>query len=139
MADWLKILESRRLEVLLVNDRDVKNVPGQKTDVNDAQWLQQLHEHGLLRGSFRPSDNIAQLRSYMRQRHRMLEYGAAHIQYMQQALMQLNVQLHHVVTDITVGTGMKIIRAIVAGESVVAERTSLFAGRGRCVRGDPSV
>jgi transposase len=151
MADWLKshgvttvamestgvywiplfeILESRGFEVLLVNARDVKNVPGRKTDVNDAQWLQQLHEHGLLRGSFRPRDDIARLRSYMRQRDRMIEYAAAHIQHMQKALMQMNVQLHHVVTDITGGTGMKIIRAIVAGESN-PERLAQFRDR-RC-------
>src|SRR5687767_7729336 len=109
-----EILEARGFEVLLVNARDAKNVPGRKTDVNDAQWLQQLHEHGLLRGSFRPREDIARLRSYMRQRDRMIEYAASHIQHMQKALMQMNVQLHHVVTDITGGTGMKIIRAIIA-------------------------
>lgn len=112
-----EVLESRGFEVLLVNARDVKNVPGRKTDVNDAQWLQQLHEHGLLRGSFRPREDIARLRAYMRQRDRMIEYAASHIQHMQKALMQMNVQLHHVVTDITGGTGMKIIRAIITGES----------------------
>jgi hypothetical protein len=103
--------------VLLVNARDVKTVPGRKTDVNDAQWLQQLHEYGLLRASFRPREDIARLRSYMRQRDRMIEYAASHIQHMQKALMQMNVQLHHVVADITGATGMKIIRAIVGGES----------------------
>lgn len=112
-----EVLEARGFEVILVNARDVKNVPGRKTDVNDAQWLQQLHEHGLLRASFRPREEIAQLRSYMRQRDRMIEYCASHIQHMQKALMQMNVQLHHVVTDITGGTGMKIIRAIVGGDS----------------------
>lgn len=111
-----EVLEERGLEVLLVNARDVKNVPGRKTDISDAQWIQQLHEHGLVRGSFRPRDEIARLRSYMRQRDRMIEYAAAHIQHMQKALMQMNVQLHHVVSDITGDTGMKIIRAIAAGE-----------------------
>jgi transposase len=136
LADWLKsvgittvamestgvywipvfeILEARGLEVLLVNARNVKNVPGRKTDVNDAQWLQQLHEHGLLRGSFRPRDQVVRLRAFMRHRERLIEYAASHIQHMQKALMQMNVQLHHVVSDITGVTGMKIIRAIVAG------------------------
>ena len=96
-----EILEARGFEVLLVNARDVKHVPGRKTDVNDAQWLQQLHQYGLLRGSFRPRDSVVQLRAYLRHRERLVEYAAAHIQHMQKALMQMNVQLHHVVTDIT--------------------------------------
>jgi transposase len=137
LADWLKdvgvttvamestgvywipvfeILEARGFEVLLVNARDVKNVPGRKTDVNDAQWLQQLHEHGLLRGSFRPHDRVVQLRALLRHRARLIEQAATHIQHMQKALMQMNVQLHHVVTDITGVTGMKIIRAIIGGD-----------------------
>lgn len=138
MADWLQshgvttvamestgiywiplfeILESRGFEVFLVNARDAKNVPGRKTDVNDAQWLQQLHEYGLLRASFRPREDIARLRTYMRLRDRMIEHAASHIQHMQKALMQMNVQLHHVVTDVTGATGMRIIRAIAAGET----------------------
>ena len=136
LADWLKqvgittiamestgvywipafeILEARGFEVLLVNARDVKNVPGRKTDVNDAQWLQQLHEHGLLRGSFRPHDQVIRLRALLRHRERLIDHAAMHIQHMQKALMQMNVQLHHVVTDITGVTGMKVVRAIVGG------------------------
>jgi transposase len=110
-----EILEAHGFEVLLVNARDVKNVPGRKTDVNDAQWLQQLHEYGLLRGSFRPHDNIVRLRAILRHRERLIDQAASHIQHMQKALMQMNVQLHHVVTDITGVTGLKIIRAIVSG------------------------
>jgi len=110
-----EILEQRGFEVLLVNARDTKNVPGRKTDVNDAQWLQQLHQHGLLRGSFRPRDELMGLRAYLRHRDRVLDYSASHIQHMQKALMQMNVQLHHVLTDITGVTGMKIIRSIVDG------------------------
>ena len=111
-----EILEQRGFEVVLVNARDAKHVPGRKTDVSDAQWLQRLHEYGLLRASFRPKGEIAALRAYLRQRERLLDYAASHIQHMQKALMQMNVQLHHVVTDITGATGMRIIRAIVAGE-----------------------
>jgi transposase len=110
-----EILEQRGFEVLLVNARDTRNVPGRKTDVNDAQWLQQLHQHGLLRGSFRPRTAVVRLRAYLRHRERLLDYAASHIQHMQKALMQMNVQLHHVVTDITGVTGMQILRAMVAG------------------------
>jgi transposase len=98
------------------NARYAKNVPGRKTDVGDAAWLRQLHSYGLLRGSFRPDAEIATLRAYLRQRERLVEYAAAHIQHMQKALMEMNLQLHHVVSDITGATGMRIIRAIVAGE-----------------------
>lgn len=111
-----EILEARGLDVVLVNARDAKNVPGRKTDINDAQWIQQLHSYGLLRASFRPGAAIVALRAYLRHRERMLEYAASHIQHMQKALMQMNLQLHHVVSDITGVTGMKIVRAIVAGE-----------------------
>src|SRR5437660_7610882 len=117
-VDWIpvfEILEALRFEVLLVNARDVKHVPGRKSDVQDAQWLQQLHQHGLLRGSFRPRDGVVRLRAYLRHRERLIEYAASHIQHMQKALMQMNVQLHHVVSDITGATGMRIIRAIVGG------------------------
>jgi transposase len=117
-VSWIpvfELLEARGVEVLLVNARDVKHVSGRKSDVSDAQWLQQLHQYGLLRGSFRPRDAVVQLRAYLRHRERLVEYAASHIQHMQKALMQMNVQLHHVVTDITGVTGMRIIRAIVAG------------------------
>ena len=120
-----EILEARGFEVLLVNARHVKSVPGRKTDVNDAQWLQQLHQYGLLRGSFRPRQGVVQLRAYLRHRERIVEYAASHTQHMQKALMQMNVQLHHVVTDITGLTGMRIIRAIVSGNQVPEELAKL--------------
>ena len=110
------ILEAHGLEVLLVNAQHAKTVPGRKTDVNDAQWLQQLHTYGLLRGSFHPAQDWSALRVYLRHRERLVEYAAAHIQHMQKALMQMNLQLHHVLSDITGTTGMKIMRAIVAGQ-----------------------
>lgn len=111
-----EILEQHGFEVILVNARYAKNVPGRKTDVSDASWLRQLHSNRLLRGSFRPTAEIATLRAYLRQRERLVEYAAAHIQHMQKALMEMNLQLHHVVSDVTGVTGMKIICAIVAGE-----------------------
>lgn len=111
-----EILEDRGLTVILANARDCKSVPGRKSDVNDAQWLQRLHACGLLRASFRPSRDIAALRAYMRIRDRHLEYAAAHMQHMQKALTNMNLQLHHVISDISGVTGLKIVRAIVAGE-----------------------
>jgi transposase len=111
-----EILEQHGFHVILVNARYAKNVPGRKTDVSDAAWLQRLHSYGLLQGSFRPEAGVATLRAYIRQRERLIEYAASHIQHMQKALMEMNVQLHHVVSDITGATGMRIIRAIVAAE-----------------------
>ena len=111
-----EILDQRGFEVILVNARDAKHVPGRKTDISDAQWLQRLHEYGLLRASFRLKGEVAIMRAYLRQRERLLDYAASHIQHMQKALTQMNLQLHHVVTDVTGATGMAIIRAIVAGE-----------------------
>ncbi len=87
-----EILEARGFQVLLVNAREAKNVPGRKTDINDAQWLQQLHQYGLLRASFRPDGEIVALRAYLRQRERLLDYAASHVQHMQKALMQMNLQ-----------------------------------------------
>jgi len=116
-----EILEQDGFEVLLVNARDAKHVPGRKTDVSDAEWLQRLHEFGLLRASFQPKGEIKALRSYLRQRERLMDQAATHIQHMQKALTQMNVQLHHVVSDITGVTGMKIVRAIVEGERDTAK------------------
>ena len=111
-----EILERRGFEVVLVNARHVKNVPGRKSDVVDCQWLQELHSLGMLSASFRPSDAVVALRGFVRHRKMLVEYAAAHIQHMHKALVQMNVQLQHVVSDVTGTTGMKIIRAILAGE-----------------------
>lgn len=111
-----EVLDARGFTIFLVNARDAKHVPGRKTDVSDAQWLQRLHSYGLLRASFRPQGQFIQLRAYVRQRERLLEYAASHIQHMQKALTEMNLQLHHVVADITGTTGLRIIRAILSGE-----------------------
>lgn len=110
-----EILEARGLEVLLVDARHVKNVPGRKTDVMDCQWLQQLHGHGLLRGAFRPVEEMVTLRAYLRQRERLIDDASDCIRHMQKALRQMNLLLDKVVSDITGVTGQKIIRAILAG------------------------
>lgn len=111
-----EILESRGFEVRLVNPRHLKNVPGRKSDVLDCQWLQQLHTFGLLLGSFRPEQQICELRAYMRQRSGLVKAISSHIQGMQKALCLMNIQLHNVLSDITGQTGFQIIRAIIAGE-----------------------
>ena len=101
-----EILEARGIEVLLVNARHVKNVPGRKSDVSDAEWLRELHSVGLLRGSFRPTAAIAALRSYMRHRQTMVESAAMYTQRMQKALVQMNLLLPRVVSDVTGVTGL---------------------------------
>jgi transposase len=111
-----EILEVHGFVVYLVNARHLKNVSGRKSDVLDCQWIQQLHTYGLLRPSFRPPEEIVALRSLVRHREMLVQYRAAHIQHMQKALTQMNLRLTNVLSDITGVTGLKIIRAIVAGE-----------------------
>jgi transposase len=111
-----QILETRGFEVCLVNARHVKNVPGRKSDVQDCQWLQYLHSVGLLRGSFRPPDQICVLRTLLRHRDTLIQLAASHVQRMQKALNQMNLQIHHVISDITGVTGLAILDAILAGE-----------------------
>jgi len=111
-----EILEARGFQVILVNARHVKHLPGRKTDVQDCEWLRDLHMLGLLRGSFRPADAIVVLRGYLRHRTTLVESTAALIQRMQKALVQMNVQLPVVVSNIVGVTGLAILRAIVAGE-----------------------
>ena len=111
-----EVLESHGIDVIVANARDARSVPGRKSDVNDAQWLQRLHACGLLRASFRPGQDIAALRVYLRLRERHTDFAASHIMHMQKAMTLMNLQLQHVVSDVTGATGMKIIRAIVGGE-----------------------
>src|SRR5437899_4926035 len=108
-----ELLESRGFTVLLVNARHVKNVAGRKSDVLDCQWLQQLMSYGLLRGAFRPADAVCVLRALSRQREMLLKSQGRHVQHMQKALTQMNIQLANVISDVV--TGQKILRAIVAG------------------------
>lgn len=110
-----ELLETHGFEVKLVNARHVKNVSAHKTDVVDCQWLQQLGTFGLLKGAFRPEDMIVVLRAYLRTRERLIKSAAEYIQLMQKSLIQMNLQLHNVISDISGKTGMAIIRSIVAG------------------------
>ena len=123
-----EILEERGLEVVLVNARDVHNVRGRKSDVADCEWLQELHSVGLLRPSFRPAAEIVALRAYVRHRQSLIEAAATAIQRMQKALTQMNVQLHHVLSDLTGVTGLAIVRDILAG---VRDPQALAAHRDR--------
>lgn len=110
------ILEARGLEVLLVNARHVKHVPGRKSDVEDCEWLRELHSVGLLRGSFRPTGPILALRALVRHRDTLVQTAGTYVQRMQKALTQMNLLLPRVVSDIVGKTGLAILRALVAGE-----------------------
>ncbi|HZL28684.1 MAG TPA: IS110 family transposase [Acidobacteriaceae bacterium] len=111
-----QMLEGRGLKVCLVNARHVKNVPGRKSDVSDCQWLQYLHAVGLLRASFRPEQQVCAVRSLIRYRESLVEMATVHLQHMQKALDQMNLQLHHVISDLSGTTGMAILDSILAGE-----------------------
>jgi transposase len=132
-----EILEERGLDVKLVNARHLKNVAAQKTDVLDCQWIQQLHTYGLLRGSFRPEEQVCAIRSVVRQREMLVKYRSAHIQHMQKALHLMNVQLTNVLSDITGETGMKIIRGIIAGEQDPYVLASYR--HGRCAKSEEEI
>ena len=115
---WIPLfeeLERQGFECLLISSRSLRKVAGQKTDVEDGQWIQTLHSYGLLKGSFRPQADLVALRTLLRHRAQLLEHRAPHIQHMQKALLQMNIQLSQAVTDVMGVTGQKIIRAIVAG------------------------
>ena len=111
-----EMLESRGVKAVLVNARQLHGVPGRKTDMIDCQWIQKLHRCGLLSGSFRPDEAICKLRAVRRQRSNLSAERTRAVQWMQKALDQMNVQVHHAVTDLTGSTGMSIVRAIVDGE-----------------------
>jgi transposase len=112
----LEIMESSALEVLLVDTRPLSRVPGRKTDAEDCQWLQTLHSHGLLRGAYRPSEQISELRTIVRQKAVLVRQQADWIRRMHKCLDQMNVRVHHAVKDTQGVTGMAMLRAIVGGE-----------------------
>ncbi|HPK72891.1 MAG TPA: IS110 family transposase [Vicinamibacterales bacterium] len=110
------LLESRGMEVLLVNARHLRHVSGRKSDMADCQWLQVLHACGLVRGSHRPGEEIGAIRTVRRHRENLIAQRTTVVQWMQKALDQMNVRVHRAVSDLTGKTGMEIVRAIVAGE-----------------------
>jgi len=104
------------IDVYVVNAASVKNVPGRKTDVQDCQWIQQLHSFGLLKKSFIPEEKIGQLRTYVRIREDHIQIGATHIQHIQKAFILMNIKLHNVITQVQGASGRRIIEAILKGE-----------------------
>jgi len=119
------IVEQRGLKACLVNAKHMKNVPGRRTDWHECQWLQYLHSVGLLRAAFRPESEICAVRSLMRHRSELVKMAAQHVQHMQKAMTQMNLQLQHVINDITGKTGLAIIDAILAGQHNPTELAKL--------------
>jgi len=116
---WLyaySVLEAAGLQVVVVNGRHVRNLPGRKTDMADCQWLATLHAHGLLRGGFVPSAEIRQLQDYQRLRSDHIIGSGSQLQKMQQALERMNIKFHDVISDLDGVSGLKVVRAILAGE-----------------------
>lgn len=109
-------LEAGGITPVLVNARHIRQVPGRKTDVKDCQWIQQLHSYGLLNGSFRPGPEFCRLRTLLRYRANLTEQKCRQVQQMQSSLQQMNVLLHHVVSDLDGETGFRIVDAILIGE-----------------------
>jgi len=153
LADWLKecqiisvameatgvywipvfqILERRGFKVLLVNARQTKNVSGRKSDVLDCQWIQRLHTYGLIGGSFRPADPYCVVRSYLRYRDELVGARSTQIQHMQKALLQMNIQLAHVLSDLSGVSGLAILEAIIKGERSPLKLAALAHRRLKC-------
>lgn len=124
-----EILEARGIAVYLVDARQLKQVPGRKSDVADCQWIQQLHTFGLLRRCFQAEEGMRALRILVRQRESIIRARASHILHMQKALQMMNLQLTQVVSDITGETGLRILRAILAGERNPKHLARLRDGR----------
>jgi transposase len=113
---FYQILETNGFEVFLVNAQYVRNVPDRKSDVSHCQWIQHLHSVGLLRGSLRPADVVCAIRSLWTHRDSLIQMAAQHVMHMQKSLDQMNLQLHHVLSEITGLSGQRIWDAILAGE-----------------------
>jgi len=116
---WIPIydaVERHGMQPCLVNPRNMKNVPGKRTDFHECQWIQHLHAMGLLHAAFRPDSEVCAVRSLMRHRNDLVEMASQHVQHMQKALTQMNVQFQHVISDLTGLTGLAILDAIVEGE-----------------------
>jgi len=128
------ILEHRGIRPCLVNARHMKNVPGRRTDWYECQWLQFLHSVGLLRPAFRPEEDVCAVRTLLRHRSELVQAASQHVQHMHKSLTQMNLQIHHVISDITGVTGLAIVDAIVAGQRDAAELAKL---RDPHIKADP--
>jgi transposase len=111
-----EILQQHGLEVYLVNARHTKNLPGRKSDIAECQWLLKLHTFGLLNNSFQPTDDIRTARTLWRHRGGLVGQASSAIQRMQKALIEMNVQLSNVLSDLSGVSGMAIVQAILDGE-----------------------
>jgi hypothetical protein len=131
-----EILEQRGIRPCLVNARHMKNVSGRRTDWHECQWLQFLHSVGLLRAAFRPEEDICAVRTVLRHRSELVRAATQHVQHMHQALTQMNLQIHHVISDITGATGLAIVDAILAGQRDPAELAKLRDVR---IQADPEM
>ena len=110
-------LQREGIDVLVVNGRHVRNLPGRKTDMSDCQWLATLHAHGLLRSGFVPSAEIRRLQDYLRLREDHVGLAASHVQHMQKALERMNIKLHDVISDLTGASGMRVLRGDPGGRA----------------------
>ena len=134
---WIPIydaVERHGMQPCLVNPRNMKNVPGKRTDFHECQWIQHLHAMGLLPAAFRPESEVCAVRSLMRHRNDLVEMASQHVQHMQKALTQMNVQFQHVISDLTGLTGLAILDAIVEGERDPAVLASCAIRASRPVR-----
>ena len=123
------ILEHRGIRPCLVNARHMKNVPGRRTDWHECQWLQFLHSVGLLRPAFRPEEDTCAVRTLLRHRSELVQAATQHVQHMHKSLTQMNLQIHHVISDITGVTGLAIVDAILAGQRDAVELAKLRDSR----------
>ena len=124
-----ELLDAQGFEVNLVNSRATRQVSGRKSDVLDCQWIWQLTSYGLLRGAFRPGDQVCILRSVVRQRATKVQDQSRSIAHMQKALTQMNIQLDNVVSDLMGKTGQAILRSIIDGERKPQTLAALRDGR----------
>jgi transposase len=134
---WIPIyelLELSGIKACLVSSRHMQNVPGRRTDWHECQWLQYLHSVGLLRSAFRPPEQICAVRASMRQRGQLVQMASQHVQHMHKALTQMNLQIQHVIDDITGWTGLAILDAILGGQRDAAELAKLRHYR---IKADP--
>src|SRR6202040_1270016 len=130
------ILEGAGFEVYLVNARDTENLPGRKSDVQESQWLMKLHTYGLLRNSFRLSQEIRTMRTYWRQRNDLVQSAGRHIQRMQKTWTPMNIQVANVLSDVSGMTGQAIVKAILTGERDPHELAALRNWRGEARGGE---
>ena len=120
-----QVLADGTFELVLANAAQVKNVPGRKTDVNDATWLSELLAHGLVRASFVPQPAIQELRGLLRTRKQLVREKASHVQRVQKTLEEANIKIESVLSDVMGHSGRAIIQALIDGETDPAKLAAL--------------